>query len=298
MTAVRRLVDAHHHVWDLSVRDQDWIAGPELAPIRRNFLLDDLLPEAAASGVEATVLVQTITMPEETPELLALAATSDLIAGVVGWTDLTAPGVADTIAELRELPGGDRLVGIRHQVQGEPDPEWLLRPDVHRGLAAVADAGLVYDLVVLPGQLGAAAKAAAAHPGLGFVLDHLGKPPVASGELEPWACDVRRLASLPNTVCKLSGLVTEADRATWTVADLRPYSDTALDAFGPSRLMFGSDWPVCGLASSYAGVLAAARELTAGLGEGERADVFAGTADRTYGLDLSGPEVRPAGLPS
>ncbi|MBT2398775.1 amidohydrolase [Streptomyces sp. ISL-100] len=292
MTAVRRLVDAHHHVWDLSVRDQDWITGPELAPIRRNFLLDDLRPEAAAAGVEATVIVQTITVPEETPELLALAATSDLIAGVVGWTDLTAPGVADAIAELCELPGGDGLVGIRHQVQGEPAPEWLLRPDVHRGLAAVADAGLVYDLVVLPGQLGAAAKAAAAHPGLVFVLDHLGKPPVASGELEPWAGDVRRLASLPNTACKLSGLVTEADRATWTVADLRPYSDTALDAFGPSRLMFGSDWPVCGLSSSYAGVLAAARELTAGLGEGERADVFAGTADRTYGLELDGGTVQ------
>ncbi|MBT2492770.1 amidohydrolase family protein [Streptomyces sp. ISL-96] len=292
MTGVGRLVDAHHHVWDLSVRDQGWITGPELTPIRRNFLLDDLLPEAAASGVEATVLVQTITVPEETPELLALAAASDLIAGVVGWTDLTAPGVADAIAELRELPGGDRLVGIRHQVQGEPYPEWLLRPDVHRGLAAVAGAGLVYDLVVLPRQLSAAAKAAAAHPGLLFVLDHLGKPPVASRELEPWAGDVRRLASLTNTVCKLSGLVTEADWATWTVAGLRPYSDTALDAFGPSRLMFGSDWPVCRLASSYAGVLAAARELTAGLGEGERADVFAGTAGRTYGLELDGGTVQ------
>ncbi|WP_028811152.1 amidohydrolase family protein [Streptomyces flavidovirens] len=284
MTAVRRLVDAHHHVWDLSVRAQDWITGPELAPIRRDFLIDDLVPEAAASGVDATVLVQTVTVPDETPEFLALAATSDLIAGVVGWTDLAAPGVADALAGLRELPGGDRLVGIRHQVQSEPDPEWLLRPDVRRGLAAVAGAGLAYDLVVRPGQLPAAAKAAAAHPDLTFVLDHLGKPAVAAGELEPWASDVRRAAAFPNTVCKLSGLVTEADWAAWTVADLRPYSDTALDAFGPYRLMFGSDWPVCRLASSYAGVLAVARELMAGLGEAERAEVFAGTADRTYGL--------------
>ncbi|GAA2930434.1 amidohydrolase family protein [Streptomyces enissocaesilis] len=278
------IVDAHHHVWDLSVRDQDWITGPELAPLRRDFLIGHLAPRAAAAGVRATVLVQTVTVAQETPEFLALAATSDLVAGVVGWTDLTAPGVADALAGLRALPGGDRLVGIRHQVQGEPDPEWLLRHDVHRGLEAVAAAGLVYDLVVLPGQLPAAAQAAAAHPGLRFVLDHAGKPPVASGELEPWASDVRRLAALPNTVCKLSGLVTEADRAAWTVEDLRPYAGTVLDAFGPDRLMFGSDWPVCELASSYAGVLAAARELTAGLAEGERADVFAGTAGRTYGL--------------
>ncbi|WP_093800979.1 amidohydrolase [Streptomyces sp. Wb2n-11] len=287
MTAVR-IVDAHHHVWDLSVRDQDWITGPELAPLRRDFPIGDFAPQAAAAGVRATVLVQTVTVAEETPEFLALAATSDLVAGVVGWTDLTAPGVADTLAGLRELPGGDRLVGIRHQVQGEPDPGWLLRRDVHRGLEAVAAAGLVYDLVVLPGQLPAAAKAAAAHPGLRFVLDHAGKPPVASGELEPWASDVRRLAALPNTVCKLSGLVTEADRTAWTVEDLRPYGDTVLDAFGPDRLMFGSDWPVCELASPYAGVLAAARELTAGLEEGERVDVFAGTAERTYGLGRQG----------
>ncbi|MGW0559635.1 amidohydrolase family protein [Streptomyces sp. NPDC003016] len=279
-----RIVDAHHHVWDLSVRDQDWITGTELTPLRRDFLIGDLAPQAAAAGVRATVLVQTVTVAEETPEFLALAATSDLVAGVVGWTDLTAPGVADALAGLRALPGGDRLVGIRHQVQGEPDPRWLLRHDVHRGLEAVAAAGLVYDLVVLPGQLPAAAQAAAAHPGLRFVLDHAGKPPVASGELEPWASAVRRLAALPNTVCKLSGLVTEADRAAWTVEDLRPYAGTVLDAFGPDRLMFGSDWPVCELASSYAGVLAAARELTAGLAEGERADVFAGTAERTYGL--------------
>ncbi|MGW2385867.1 amidohydrolase family protein [Streptomyces sp. NPDC001658] len=272
-------VDAHHHVWDLSVRDQDWI-GPD-SPIRRDFTVADLAPEARAAGVDRTVLVQTITVPEETPEFLALAAAHALIAGVVGWTDLTRPDIADELARLRELPGGRYLKGIRHQVQGEPDPDWLLRPDVRRGLAAVAEAGLVYDLVVLPHQLRACAKAAAALPQLTFVLDHLGKPPIASGALEPWAADVRALAAHPNTVCKLSGMVTEADPASWTVDDLRPYADAVLDAFGPARLMFGSDWPVCTLAAGYGEVLDAARQLVPAR---EHRQVFEDTAVRVYDL--------------
>lgn len=277
-------VDAHHHVWDLSVRDQDWITGPGLRPLRRDFTVDDLRPEAAAAGIGRTVLVQTVTVAEETPEFLGLARESELIAGVVGWTDLTRPDVADELARLRELPGGRYLKGIRHQVQGEPEPDWLLRPDVRRGLAAVAAAGLVYDLVVLPHQLPGCVRAALDHPELTFVLDHLGKPPIADGALEPWAGDVRALAALPNTVGKLSGLVTEADLAKWTVDDLRPYAETALAAFGPGRLMFGSDWPVCTLAASYAQVVAVSEELTEVLDEAERADVFGGTALRVYRL--------------
>ncbi|MEU6769611.1 amidohydrolase family protein [Streptomyces sp. NPDC046853] len=278
------LVDSHHHVWDLSVRDQEWITGDALAPIRRTFSLADLLPDARAAGVAASVLVQTVMVADETPEFLALAQESDFVAGVVGWTDLTRPEAADTLARLRQLPGGRHLVGIRHQVQGEPDPQWLLRPDVRRGLAAVGAAGLAYDLVVLPHQLPACVKAARDHPGLTFVLDHAGKPPIASGTLEPWAADIRSLAALPNTVCKLSGLVTEADPGTWTVDDLRPYADTVLEAFGPDRLMFGSDWPVCTLAATYAEVVDAARELTGSLSESERTAVFAGTATRVYRL--------------
>ncbi|MFJ8749124.1 amidohydrolase family protein [Streptomyces sp. NPDC102441] len=278
------VIDAHHHVWDLAVRDQDWITGEELAPIRRTFTLADLETEARAAGVVATVLVQTVTVVEETPELLALADGSTLVAGVVGWTDLTAPDIADTLAGLRALPGGGRLVGIRHQVQGEADPEWLLRPDVLRGLRAVAAAGLVYDLIVRPHQLPAAVRAAALLPELTFVLDHAGKPPVARGETQPWAGHVRALAALPNTVCKLSGLVTEADPRSWTVEDLRPYADSVIEAFGPDRTMFGSDWPVCRLAAGYTEVLEAARELTGRLGEDGRRSVFAGTARRVYGL--------------
>ncbi|MFE9857158.1 amidohydrolase family protein [Streptomyces sp. NPDC005780] len=284
MTGRPRIVDAHHHVWDLSVRDQDWITGEELAPLRRDFTLADLEPEARANGVSATVLVQTVTLPEETPEFLALAHGSDLVAGVVGWTDLTAPDIAETLAALRELPGGDRLVSLRHQVQGEPDPRWLLRPDVRRGLAAVADAGLVYDLVVQPHQLPAAVRAAELLPGLTFVLDHAGKPQIATGQQHPWADDLRALAALPNTVCKLSGLVTEADPHDWTVKDLRPYADTVLDAFGPGRLMFGSDWPVCRLAATYTEVVETVLALLDGLADHERGAVLATTAERVYGL--------------
>ncbi|QES45162.1 amidohydrolase [Streptomyces venezuelae] len=278
------LVDAHHHVWDLSVRDQNWIAGDALAPIRRNFSLADLVPEARAAGVGATLVVQTVTVPEETPELLALADADDLVAGVVGWTDLTRPDIADALAGLRELPGGQHLVGIRHQVQAEPDPEWLLRPDVRWGLTAMAAAGLAYDLVVLPHQLPACAKVAADMPELTFVLDHLGKPPIACGALEPWASTIRVLAGRPNVVCKLSGMVTEADHETWTVDDLRPYADTVLKAFGPRRVMYGSDWPVSTLAATYAEVLVTAGLLTSDLSTSERQEVFGGTARRVYSL--------------
>ncbi|RVU20911.1 amidohydrolase [Streptomyces antnestii] len=277
-------IDAHQHVWDLSVRDQDWITGPELAPLRRDFTLDDLRPQAAAADVDATVLVQTICVPEETPEFLALAARDPLVAGVVGWTDLTSPAVADALAELRAQPGGDHLVGIRHQVQGEADPDWLLRPDMGRGLSAVASAGLAYDLVLRPEQLPSAVVAARARPQLTFVLDHLGKPPVRPRRPDTWAAELRTLARLPNTVAKLSGLFTEADRYAWSPDRLRPFVAVALEAFGPERLMFGSDWPVCTLAGEYAQVVSASRELVADLSQDERTAVFGGTAARVYGV--------------
>ncbi|MDA0169771.1 amidohydrolase family protein [Solirubrobacter taibaiensis] len=268
-------VDAHHHLWDLAVRDQPWIDGAALAPLRRSFRVDDLY--AAAQGIDATVVVQTVTVPEETPDLLALAAEHELIAGVVGWVDLTAPDAADALAGLER----EWLVGIRHQVQGEPDPRWLCRDDVRAGLRAVADAGLVYDLLTLPPQLPAAIETVRALDDLVFVVDHLSKPPIASGELEPWATHMRRLAAHENVVCKLSGMVTEADWEAWTVDDLRPYADTVLEAFGPDRVMFGSDWPVCTLAASYQQVVAATEALVS---PDEREQIFGETARRTYTL--------------
>ncbi len=275
-------VDAHHHVWDLEARDQPWTAG--LAALRRSFSFGDLRPELDAHGLDATVLVQTITVASEAPELLALAAVEPRIAGVVGWVDLTSGGVAARLDALRALPGGSALVGVRHQVQEEPDPRWLCRPDVRAGLTAVAAAGLAYDLLVVPSQLRAAIDPVAALPGLGFVLDHAGNPPIAGGWLEPWRGLLRELAALPNVSVKLSGLVTEADHTSWTPDDLRPYAETLLGSFGPERVVFGSDWPVCLLAAGYGRVLGTAHELTAGLSGSERDAVFGGTAARVYRL--------------
>ncbi|SDS52426.1 L-fuconolactonase [Streptomyces sp. TLI_053] len=290
----RQIIDAHHHFWDPAVRPQPWITGEALAPLARSFDAGDLAVEARAAGVTATVVVQTVCVPEETPELLLLAQGSDLVAGVVGWIDLTAPDVADRIAALREGPGGDRLVGIRHQVQEEQDPGWLLRPDVRRGLLAVAGAGLAYDLLVKAHQLPVAAIAAAELTGVAFVLDHLGKPPIATAVLAPWAADVRRLAALPNTVCKLSGMVTEAAPGAWRPEDFAPYADAVLDAFGPHRLLFGSDWPVCTLEAGYGEVVRIADCLTDGLSHAEKDAVFSRNAARVYGLQAPGSPVGAA----
>jgi L-fuconolactonase len=284
------VIDAHHHVWDLAVRHQPWLADPERAAIRRTFTIDELRPVAAAAGVTATVLVQTVTDAGETPEMLALAAGDPLIRAVVGWTDLTAPKAADELARLAGGPGGDRLAGIRHVVQAEPDPDWLRRPAVLGGLRAVAGAGLAYDLIVQPHQLGAAAFAAQSVPELTFVLDHCGNPP-ESGDLESWVHAVRALARCPNTVCKLSGLATEPGAAAVTAAQVtaaqRTVADVVLSAFGADRVMYGSDWPVCLLASDYPGVIGLARVLTAGLSAAEQAAVFAGTAARVYRITTS-----------
>lgn len=277
-------VDAHHHVWDLQVREQSWMVGPSMAPIRRDFSASDLAPLARDAGITSTVLVQTVGVPAETPEFLEVAASNELVAGVVGWVDLTSESVADVLKALRERPDGLWLKGIRHQVHDEPDLEWLDRDDVRRGLAAVAEAGLAYDLLTKPPHLPAAIRTVQALPELTFVLDHISKPPIATGELEPWASGLRELASYPNVSCKLSGMVTEASWTDWTVDDLRPYADIVLDAFGPDRLMFGSDWPVCLLAASYDEVVAAAETLTSSLTETERDSVFGDTARRTYNL--------------
>jgi L-fuconolactonase len=276
-------VDAHHHFWDPATADYPWLTD-DLAPIRRAFGPTDLAPLLRESRIDQTVVVQTRSSHDETRDFLATAAAHPFIAGVVGWVDLTEPSVGDDLAALRAGPGGDRLVGIRHQVQDEPDPEWLGRADVRRGLGEVASAGLAYDLLVRTRELPAAIDAAAALPGLRFVLDHAAKPPIASRVREPWTTLIRRLARLENVSCKLSGLVTEADWATWKPDHLRPYVETVLEAFGPARVMFGSDWPVCLLAASYERVVETATELTRELTATERARVFGGTAIETYEL--------------
>jgi len=290
------ILDAHHHVWDLAVRDpgwlheeQSWADEESLAKLRRSFTAADLAAVATAEGVGATVAVQTDDDPAETPELLALAAGDGPVAGVVGWADLTSAGIGDAIAALRELPGGEHLAGLRHPVLTEPDDAWLRQPEVLRGLTGVAAAGLVYDVVCRQPQLPGALAAAQALPGLTFVLDHLGNPEDDPADAGPWASLIRGFGALPNTVCKLSGVLSEPLAGPGEVSALvRRYYEIALGAFGPDRLMFGSDWPVCTLSSSYPDVVTSARVLTEELSPAERAAVFGGTARRVYGLDIPG----------
>jgi L-fuconolactonase len=280
------IVDAHHHFWDPATADYPWMTA-DLAPIRRRFAPEDLQPLLADAGVDRTVLVQTRSSKAETVEFLATAASTPFVAGVVGWVDLTDPGVSSALERVRAGVGGDRLVAIRHQVHDEPDADWLLRPDVRLGIATVGAAGLVYDLLLRPRELPAALDTVRALPSVRFVIDHLAKPPIRDGELEPWTSLIRPFGSEPNVWCKVSGLVTEADWQTWKPADLAPFVDVALETFGPSRLLMGSDWPVCLLAGSYAEVLDAARVLTQGLTPDERAAVFGRSAIDVYGLAVS-----------
>ncbi|GGW97537.1 amidohydrolase family protein [Streptomyces noursei] len=280
-------IDAHHHLWDPTRRAQPWMDGPWADPIRRRYTQADLVPHLAAHRIDGTVLVQSSASDRETLELLAVAAADGPVRGVVGWADLTAPGLPDALAAL---PAG--LVGLRHQVQDEPDPDWLGRPDVRRGLRTLANRGLVYDLLVTPRELPAAQAVVRALPELTFVLDHAAKPAVARGDWQPWASALTALAALPNVTCKLSGLVTEADWSAWRPRQILPYARHALDAFGPDRLMFGSDWPVCTLAADYADVVALAEAATGRLTAPERGAVFGGTATRVYGL-AARPRTRP-----
>jgi L-fuconolactonase len=291
------MIDAHHHLWDLAAREHRWLMGAqpwatddEPALLRRSFTLADLVPLAAAAGITGTVVIQAAAEAWETPDLLALAAGGGLLAGVVGWTDLTAPAVADTVAGLRALPGGEFLRGIRHPVLVEADPGWLAQPAVLRGLHALAAAGLSFDIVTLPHQLPAAVTAARPVPELSFVLDHLGGPPAGSGRESTngtWAAAIRSLAALSNVTCKLSGVHTRPARA----SGLRPYYETVLAAFGPDRLMFGSDWPVSTFATTYGQVCDMYRELTAQLSTAEKEAIFERTACRVY--QLPGPKSPP-----
>ena len=275
------IVDAHHHFWDPARADYPWLTD-ELAVIRRAFTPDDLAPLIASAGVDATVLVQTRSSLDETREFLATAAATPFIRGVVGWVDLTDPGIADVLDDLRDEPGGDRLVGIRHQVHDEGDPDWLLRPDVGRGLRAVRDAGLAYDLLVRSRELPAALEVVRQIPDLRFVIDHLAKPAIKDGVMQPWADLIRPLGALDNAWCKVSGMVTEADWTAWQPTDLAPYVDHVLHIFGPDRLLFGSDWPVCLLAARYEDVVGAMRRILTSLGKTERSAVFGGAARAVY----------------
>ena len=272
-------IDAHQHFWRYDPAAYPWI-GAGMAVLQRDFLPPDLEPLLHAAGFDGCVAVQARHAEEETRWLLELAERHSFIRGVVGWVDLRA---ADVGARLERL-AHPKLVGMRHIAQDEPDDAFLLREDFGRGVAALGAAGLAYDILVYPRQLPAALELARRFPGQRFVLDHLAKPDIAGGTRQPWADDLRRLAALPNVSCKLSGMVTEADWRTWSVTTLRRWFDVAYAAFGSDRLLFGSDWPVCLCASSYACWVDTVESLLAPLGQTQRAAIFGRNAARIYRL--------------
>jgi L-fuconolactonase len=271
-------VDSHVHFWRYSPEEYGWIDEP-MAAIRRDFLAADAARELAAVGLDGLVAVQARQTLAESEWLLELAAESSVIAGVVGWVELTSPRAE---AELERF--GEKLCGVRHIVQAEPDDEFLLRPDFNRGIAALARYDLAYDILIFPRHLPAAVRFVDLHPQQRFVLDHLAKPDIRGRVLEPWRTQLRELARRPNVSVKLSGLVTEADWQRVTAADLRPDLETALEAFGPERAMFGSDYPVCSVAARYADVYGFVADFVATLSDSEKLGIFGENARKFYRL--------------
>lgn len=280
------VIDAHQHFWDPARADYPWMQGAEMAPLRRAFGPADLAPLLAENGVSASIVVQCRSSLEETEEFLQIAAATPFVAGVVGWADLTEPSLGDRLDRLRALPGGKKLIGIRHQVHDEPDPEWLLRSDVQRGIAAVFAHDLAYDLLVRTRELPAAIAAARAFAKGRFVLDHAAKPPIAEGFSQEWADGVAMLAGCGNVWCKISGLATEAVWDDWDAARLFPMIAHAAKCFGEDRLIFGSDWPVCLLAGSYGAIKRALDECLARLGPHFHDKALGANAREAYRLAM------------
>jgi L-fuconolactonase len=278
------VIDGHQHFWDPARADYPWMEAPELARIRRAFGPADLAPVLRANAVDASILVQCRSSVEETREFLRVAAATSFVIGVVGWADLTDGTTGETLARLRDLPGGDRLVGIRHQVHDESDPDWLLREDVQRGLAAVFAQDLAYDLLVRTREMPAAIATAQAFPQARFVLDHAAKPPIAEGFSREWADRLAALAACGNVWCKISGLATEAEWDNWDAERLFPFVAHAAECFGEDRLIFGSDWPVCLLAGSYGAIKGALEACLTKLGPHVRDKAFGANARQAYRL--------------
>jgi L-fuconolactonase len=275
-------VDAHHHFWQLSRPfDYRWLDAPALAPIRRDFLPEHLEPLIRQAGVDRTVVVQTQHDTRENDWALALAERHPFIAGVVGWVDLAGKGCERQLLAAKAHP---KFVGVRHVTQDEPDDDFIVRDDVLRGLKVLEAHGVPFDLLFYVKHLRHVPALAGRLPGLAMVIDHLAKPRIKEHRTDDWLPHFRAAARFPNVFCKLSGMVTEADWSDWTVDDLRPYVQAALDAFGPGRLMFGSDWPVCELAATYGRVHEALNDALGPISASERAQIFGGTARRFYGL--------------
>ncbi len=273
-------IDAHQHFWRYDEREYGWI-GPEMAGLRRDYLPGDLRPLQEALGIEGTVAVQARQTVDETRWLQELAEQDPEIWGVVGWVDLCDASVG---RQLETLCARGRLCGVRHVVQDEPDDRYLLRESFLRGVALLEAYRLTYDILIYPRHLPVASEFVARFPEQRFVLDHMAKPPIAEGRLSPWAEGIRNLAEHAQVYCKVSGMVTEANWASWRDADFRPYLDVVVEAFGTERIMFGSDWPVCTVAGSYARVMALAYGYAAQFSAAEQAAMEGGNAARFYGI--------------
>lgn len=282
MLANTPAIDAHHHLWRYSPTEYGWI-DDRMAALRRDFLPADLVVELANAGIDGAVTVQARQSLEETSWLLELAQGCKAIRGVVGWAPIASP---DFEASVGALAANPELVGLRHIVQAEPNG-FLDRPDFNRGIRAVSGSGLAYDLLVLEPQLQEAIRFVDRHPQQVFILDHIAKPKIAVAEIEPWRTHIHELSKRGNVCCKISGIVTEASWSSWSQESLQPYLDTVVNAFGPNRLMAGSDWPVCLVATSYVRWWQVLRKYFAAFSDGERAEIFGGTAVRAYNLGRS-----------
>jgi L-fuconolactonase len=273
-------IDAHQHFWLYDSLEYAWI-DDSMAALRRNFLPKDLAGELKSAGFDGSIAVQARQSLEETRWLLDLAGKSASIVGVVGWIDLRSPNVR---SQLQSLAHNPKLVGIRHIVQSEPDDRFLLQPDFLRGISVLQEFDLVYDLLIYAKHLPVAIEFVQKFPRQRFVLDHLAKPPIQSGNLDSWAQGIGELARFPNVYCKVSGLVTEADWQRWTPDQIRPCLDVAFESFGPERLMIGSDWPVCLLAASYPTMIQLARDYVAERSPKSLSAVLGGNAAGFYRL--------------
>lgn len=278
-------IDSHQHFWRYEPAQYPWI-GERMGVLRRDYLPGELEPLLRASGFEGTVAVQAQQAAAETDWLLELAERHAFIRGVVGWVDLCAANVDEA---LERYAARRKLVGLRHIVHDEPDDDFLLRPDFRRGVGRLRAHALVYDLLLFPKHLPRASTLVAELPEQPFVLDHIAKPFIRDGVVSPWREDLRRLASFPNVTCKLSGMVTEARWKEWCPADMHPYLDAVLEAFGPSRLMIGSDWPVCLLAGDYDRTMSVVVDWASRLSAAERDSILGGNAARVYALDAGRP---------
>jgi L-fuconolactonase len=278
------IIDAHQHFWQFSQPfDYSWMDAPELAKIKRDFLPNDLAERIEKVGVDKTVFVQTQHNVQENRWVLELAEKHEFIAGVVGWVDLASEQCEEQLSEFIDNP---KFVGIRHITQDEADDDFAVRPEIIRGMKILQKHQIPFDLLFFVKHLKHAATLAKELPGLPMVIDHLAKPRIKDQALDDWLDNFKAAAKFPNVYCKLSGMVTEADWINWKPSDLKLYVETALEAFGPERLMFGSDWPVCELAATYEQVHSALVQTVGPLSKAENAQIFGETATRFYNLQL------------